>query len=159
MLKYGTDKPDLRNPIVISDVTEIFRGSGFARFRRQIARDGRRGARDPGAGRRAQPRSFFDKLNDWAQGEGAPGLGYIVFATATAPRARSRATSSPSAPKRSARRSALEDGDAVFFVCGKPERVRRSSPARRARSSARSSAWSRRARSASAGSSISRCTS
>ena len=80
MLKYGTDKPDLRNPIDIVDVTDGF----FAR-RRDVQRlqerhqDGGvvRAIPAPGAG--AQPRCFFDKLNDWARGEGAPGLGYIIF--------------------------------------------------------------------------------
>src|SRR5690348_9584379 len=78
LLKYGTDKPDLRNPLLIHEVGEVFRGSGFKVFA---------GAVEAGAVVRAlavpgvaqQPRSFFDKLNDWARGEGAPGLGYIVF--------------------------------------------------------------------------------
>ena len=80
MLKYGSDKPDLRNPLVIADVSE-----DFAARRRDVQRvqerdqGRRRRARDPGAGAAAQPRSFFDKLNDWARAEGAPGLGYIVF--------------------------------------------------------------------------------
>ena len=80
MLKYGIDKPDLRNPIVIADVTEEFaRDDVDVQGVQAGHRGGRRGARDPGAGRGAQPRSFFDKLNDWARGEGAPGLGYIMF--------------------------------------------------------------------------------
>ncbi|MEM9289384.1 MAG: aspartate--tRNA ligase [Pseudomonadota bacterium] len=76
MMLYGSDKPDLRNPIKISDVTEIFRGSGFGIFARMIE-DGAvvRAIPAPGAGARA--RSFFDKMNDWARSEGFAGLGYI----------------------------------------------------------------------------------
>jgi aspartyl-tRNA synthetase len=75
MLKYGTDKPDLRNPIQIVDVSEIF-GRGeveFKAFKNKTVR----AIPAPGAG--PQPRSFFDKLNEWARGEGAAGLGYIQF--------------------------------------------------------------------------------
>jgi aspartyl-tRNA synthetase len=80
MRKYGSDKPDLRNPIVIADVTEIFQRHDvtFNAFKQVINAGGLvRAIPAPGAGK--QPRSFFDKLNDWAKGEGAPGLGYIVF--------------------------------------------------------------------------------
>ncbi len=76
MLKYGNDKPDLRNPIEIVDVTEHFRGAGFGLFARMI--DGGavvRAIPAPGAGSR--PRSFFDGMNDWVRGEGWAGLGYI----------------------------------------------------------------------------------
>ncbi|MGI4877302.1 MAG: aspartate--tRNA ligase [Janthinobacterium lividum] len=78
MLKYGNDKPDLRNPIVIEDVTEHFRGSGFGIFARMIE-DGAvvRAVPAPGAGLR--PRSFFDGMNDWARAEGWAGLGYTNF--------------------------------------------------------------------------------
>ena len=74
--KYGTDKPDLRNPIEMSDVTEIFAGSGFKVFAGMIAKDAN--ARvwaipAPTGGNRA----FCDRMNSWAQGEGQPGLGYI----------------------------------------------------------------------------------
>jgi aspartyl-tRNA synthetase len=80
MLKYGSDKPDLRNPILITDVTdEFFREDvTFNAFKSVIKKGGVvRAIPAPGAG--AQPRSFFDKLNDWAKGEGAPGLGYVIF--------------------------------------------------------------------------------
>ncbi len=76
MLKYGTDKPDLRNPLMIGDVTEHFRGGGFGMFARIIAEGGVvRAIPAPGAGERA--RSFFDGMGDWARGEGYAGLGYI----------------------------------------------------------------------------------
>src|ERR1700678_3318081 len=75
MLKYGTDKPDLRNPIEIVDVSEIF-GRADVEFKAFKAK-AVRAIPAPDAG--SQPRSFFDKLNEWARGEGAAGLGYIVF--------------------------------------------------------------------------------
>src|SRR5271154_3955123 len=76
MLKYGVDKPDLRNPIIIADVSHVFAREdvAFKAFKGKTVR----AIPAPGAG--TQPRSFFDKLNDWARGEmGAAGLGYIVF--------------------------------------------------------------------------------
>ena len=76
MLKYGNDKPDLRNPIEIQDVSEIFRDSGFGIFARMVSEGSVvRAIPAPGAGSLA--RSFFDKLNDWSKREGYAGLGYI----------------------------------------------------------------------------------
>src|SRR3546814_8974005 len=73
-----SDKPDLRNPVVIADVSEAFRGSGFGIFAKAVeAGSVVRAIPAPGAA--AKPRSFFDKLNDWARGEGAAGLGYIIY--------------------------------------------------------------------------------
>ena len=83
MLKYGTDKPDLRNPLVISEIGEVFAGSDFAVFSKLVAKGGVVRA-IPAPGAAARPRSFFDKLNDWARGEGAPGLGYVVFSESEA---------------------------------------------------------------------------
>ncbi len=80
MAKYGTDKPDLRNPLVITDVTAIFRRDDvtFNAFKTLIEKGAVvRAIRAPAVSH--QPRSFFDRLNDWARGEGAPGLGYITF--------------------------------------------------------------------------------
>ena len=78
MLKYGNDKPDLRNPIEIVDVTEIFRGSGFGLFARMVEGGAVvRAVPTPGTGPR--PRSFFDGLNDWAKAEGWAGLGYMTL--------------------------------------------------------------------------------
>jgi aspartyl-tRNA synthetase len=75
MLKYGTDKPDIRNPIEIVDVSAVFARDDveFKAFKGKTVR----AIPAPGAG--PQPRSFFDKLNEWARGEGAAGLGYIQF--------------------------------------------------------------------------------
>ncbi len=78
MLKYGTDKPDLRNPIEIVDVTDVWAGTDFKIFAGAIAKGAVVRAL-PAPGAAARPRSFFDKLNDWAREEGAPGLGYIIF--------------------------------------------------------------------------------
>ncbi len=78
MLKYGSDKPDLRNPLVIADVGEVFAGSDFKVFAGIVAGGGIVRA-IPAPKTADRPRSFFDKMNSWAQSEGAPGLGYIVF--------------------------------------------------------------------------------
>lgn len=79
MLKYGSDKPDLRIPLEIVDVAEVFAGSDFRLFAKVVAAgDVVRAVPAPGAA--ARPRSFFDKMNDWARDEGAPGMGWISFA-------------------------------------------------------------------------------
>ncbi len=77
MRKYGSDKPDLRNPIEMQDVSEHFRGSGFKIFARILEEAGNQiwAIPAPGGGSRA----FCDRMNSWAQGEGQPGLGYIMF--------------------------------------------------------------------------------
>ncbi len=117
MLKYGSDKPDLRNPIEIADVTEAFRGGGFAVFAKAIEA-GAVVRAIPAPGAAARPRSFFDKLNDWARGEGAAGLGYIVYAEggAKGPIAKNLDGDRIAAIKTAA---GLSDGDAVFFACDK----------------------------------------
>ncbi len=79
MALYGSDKPDLRNPLLITDVTEYFAGSGFGLFAK-IAASGGIVRAIPAPSTAANPRGFFDKLNDWAREEGAGGLGYIQFA-------------------------------------------------------------------------------
>jgi aspartyl-tRNA synthetase len=77
MLKYGNDKPDLRNPILITDVSEQFRGSGFSRFASMVeGGDVVRAIPAPGTHERS--RKFFDDMNSWAQSEGFPGLGYAT---------------------------------------------------------------------------------
>ena len=120
MLTYGSDKPDLRNPLVIVDVTEVFAREDvtFKAFKGAIGKGGVvRAIRAPGAG--ARPRSWFDKLNGWAQEEGAPGLGYIVMegAEGKGPIAKFVPTEAQAQLRALA---GLEDGDAVFFVCDKP---------------------------------------
>src|SRR5262249_11841746 len=80
MLKYGTDKPDLRNPLVIADVSEVFAGSKFRAFRRIVESGGVVRA-IPAPGAASRPRSaFLDKMDEWAKSEmGAAGLGYVIF--------------------------------------------------------------------------------
>ena len=77
MLKYGTDKPDLRNPIEISDVTEQFRGSGFGLFDKIVGGGGVVRA-IPAPGTADRSRKFFDDMNDWARAQGFAGLGYVT---------------------------------------------------------------------------------
>ena len=77
MLKYGNDKPDLRNPILITDVSELFRGSGFGRFASMV--EGGDVVRAvPAPATHEKSRKFFDDMNAWAQAEGFPGLGYAT---------------------------------------------------------------------------------
>jgi len=116
LLEFGSDKPDLRNPLRIHDVTEHFAGSGFGLFARIAAAGGVvRAIPAPGAGTR--PRSFFDKLNEWAREEGAGGLGYIVFEAegAKGPIARNLEPARAEAIRAALR---LGAGDAVFFAAG-----------------------------------------
>jgi aspartyl-tRNA synthetase len=77
MLKYGSDKPDLRNPILITDVSDHFRGSGFGLFARIVEGGGVVRA-IPAPGTAGHSRKFFDDMNDWARSEGHAGLGYIT---------------------------------------------------------------------------------
>jgi aspartyl-tRNA synthetase len=117
MLKYGSDKPDLRNPIVIADATEAFRDSGFGIFAKAIA-SGAVVRAIPAPGAAGRPRSFFDKLNDWAREQGAPGLGYIAFAEGggKGPIAKNLDEARLGAIRAAA---GVGDGDAVFFACDK----------------------------------------
>ncbi len=115
MLKYGTDKPDLRNPLLIADATDVFRDSQFSLFAKAVGRGAVvRAIPAPGAAER--PRSFFDKLNDWAREMGAPGLGYIVFAggEGKGPVAKFLEEERQGSLKKAA---GVGAGDAVFFVC------------------------------------------
>ncbi len=117
MLKYGSDKPDLRNPLEICDVTEVFARDDveFKAFKGIINKGGVvRAIRAPKVS--DQPRSFFDKLNSWAQGEGAFGLGYILFADGAGKGPIAKFI--PEAAQNALREAAnLEDGDAIFFIC------------------------------------------
>jgi aspartyl-tRNA synthetase len=117
MLKYGTDKPDLRNPLEIVDVSEAFRGGGFGIFAKVVEGGGVVRA-IPAPGAASQPRSFFDKLNDWARKQGAAGLGYIVYGEdgAKGPIAKNLEPERTAAIKQAA---GLGDGDAVFFAADK----------------------------------------
>ncbi|MGC6440060.1 MAG: aspartate--tRNA ligase [Candidatus Puniceispirillaceae bacterium] len=113
MLKYGNDKPDLRIPLEISDVTDVFRGSGFSIFANNI---------EKGAVVRAVPgpncgsRSVADRMNSWAQGEGAPGMGYIIYGEGEARGPVAKAIG-PEKAEEIKTRLGLKDGDAAFFAC------------------------------------------
>ncbi|MGH6649572.1 MAG: aspartate--tRNA ligase [Sphingopyxis sp.] len=77
MAKYGNDKPDLRNPLLITDVSDLFKGSGFGRFASMVeAGDVVRAVPAPNTAEKS--RKFFDEMNSWAQSEGFPGLGYAT---------------------------------------------------------------------------------
>ncbi len=119
MLEYGSDKPDLRNPIRIADVSAQFAGSDFGLFARIVASGGMvRAIPAPGAG--TKPRGFFDKLNEWARSEGAGGLGYIIFEEDGG---RGPIAKNLEAERIEAIRAAcgLGAGDAVFFAAGQKD--------------------------------------
>lgn len=119
MLKYGNDKPDLRNPIEIRDVSEIFAGSDFAVFSNLVSQ-GAVVRAIPAPGAATQARSFFDKLNDWARGLGMPGLGYITFIEGTAKGPIAKFLDESRLEKLKVMAN-LKEGDSVFFVCDKPK--------------------------------------
>ena len=117
--KYATDKPDLRNPIEMSDVTDIFEDSGFKIFSESIKKDDNVKvwgipAKDGGS------RAFCDKMNSWAIKEGQPGLGYIFFkdGSGSGPIAKNIGEEKTSTIKN---KFNLSDNDAVFFICGIPK--------------------------------------
>jgi aspartyl-tRNA synthetase len=120
--KYGTDKPDLRNPIEMQNVSEIFRGSAFKVFARILDASPKNevwAIPAPGGGSRA----FCDRMNAWAISEGQPGLAYILFATdngATVGRGPVANNMGPEKTQTLRTQLGLKDGDAVFFVAGDP---------------------------------------
>jgi aspartyl-tRNA synthetase len=120
MAKYGTDKPDLRNPIVMQDVSEAFRGSGFKIFARILETAGNAVWAIPAP--KGGNRAFCDRMNSWAQGEGQPGLGYIFWREgeegAAGPLAKNIG---PERTKQIADQMKRSVGDACFFVAGKPK--------------------------------------
>ncbi len=123
-LKYGTDKPDLRNPIEMQDVSEHFRGSGFAIFAKLLEQEGTqiRAIPAPTGG----SRKFCDRMNAFAQKEGLPGMGYIFWREAedgsgmeaAGPLAKNIG---PERTEAIRTQLGLGKGDAAFFLGGKPE--------------------------------------
>ena len=120
MQRYGTDKPDLRNPIVMQDVSDHFRGGGFGLFARILedAKNAVWGVPAPKGGSRA----FCDRMNSWAQGEGQPGLGYIFWSEDQG------GWGGPIAKNLGAEKTeglmsqlGMGRGDAAFFVAGDPK--------------------------------------
>ncbi|KQT50772.1 aspartate--tRNA(Asp/Asn) ligase [Aureimonas sp. Leaf454] len=121
--KYGSDKPDLRNPIEMSAVTETFAGSGFKVFANMIANDGdvevwAIPAKTGGS------RAFCDRMNSWAQGQGQPGLGYIFWREEAGAIEGAGPVAKNIGPERTEalrQQLNLSAGDACFFVAGKPK--------------------------------------
>jgi aspartyl-tRNA synthetase len=119
--KYGSDKPDLRNPLIIHDVTPVFDGSDFSIFAKAIAA-GSIVRAIPVAGTHNQPRSFFDKLNEWARASGMAGLGYITFDEEGAKGPIAKFLSDDRL-KTLKELTQLNESGSIFFVCDKPNKV------------------------------------
>jgi aspartyl-tRNA synthetase len=119
MAKYGTDKPDLRNPIEMQDVSDHFRDGGFGLFARILGTEGNAVWGIPGP--KAGSRAFCDRMNSWAQGEGQPGLGYIFWSEDQGawggPIAKNLGQDEATAVMT---QLGLGQGDAAFFVAGDP---------------------------------------
>ena len=115
LMKYGTDKPDLRIPIEICDVSDLFLDSEFAIFAKTVADGGVvRALPGPKCGRRA----ICDRMNSWAQSEGAPGMGYIILADGEG-RGPIASRISKDVLDQLKGRTGMGDGDAIFFSAGK----------------------------------------
>jgi len=121
MLHYGTDKPDLRNPLIITDLTECFTMEGvtFNAFRKAISA-GAVVRAIPGPNTANHPRSFFDKLNEWARNEGAPGLGYITFDDTGKGKGPIAKFVPETAQNQIKETTGVSAGDSIFFVCDQP---------------------------------------
>ncbi len=117
MLNYGIDKPDLRNPLIISDVTEVFDGSDFTVFSKAIE-EGAIVRAIPAPQTATHPRSFFEKMNGWARDQGAPGLGYIVF-SAEGPKGPLVKFLDADRLQKLKSLTRIHEGDTLFFVCDK----------------------------------------
>ncbi|MGV8996949.1 MAG: aspartate--tRNA ligase [Parvibaculaceae bacterium] len=123
MRKYGNDKPDLRNPIEMSNATHVFAGSGFKVFAGMIEKDPKVevwAIPAPGGG----SRTFCDRMNSWAQGEGQPGLGYIFWRSENGVMEGAGPLAKNIGPERTEQirtELGLKEGDAVFFTAGLPK--------------------------------------
>jgi aspartyl-tRNA synthetase len=131
MLKYGSDKPDLRNPILISDVSSHFAGSGFGLFARIVEGGGAVRA-IPAPGTAEKSRKFFDDMNDWARGEGHAGLGYITQKNGElgGPIAKNHGEE---ATRKLFAELGLGPDDGLFFAAGKPDQAAKLAGAARTR--------------------------
>ncbi|MEM7615040.1 MAG: aspartate--tRNA ligase, partial [Pseudomonadota bacterium] len=121
-LWYGSDKPDLRNPIKMQIVSEHFAGSGFAIFANLLEQEGTqiRAIPAPGGG----SRKFCDRMNKYAQGEGLPGMGYIFWRDGESGMEAAGPLAKNIGPERTEairQQLGLEVGDAAFFLGGKPD--------------------------------------
>ncbi len=116
---FGTDKPDLRNPLRIADVSDCFKGSDFSLFAKAVEGGGCvRAIAVPGAG--TQPRAWFDRMNDWARGIGRAGLGYVAFADGRGKGPIAKHLDDERVQKLIATCAADPKDSAIFFVCGDP---------------------------------------
>ncbi|MCX7338432.1 MAG: aspartate--tRNA ligase [Alphaproteobacteria bacterium] len=118
MLHYGCDKPDLRNPLRICDVSDVFAKSSFGIFATAVEK-GSVVRAIPAPGAAQQPRSFFEKLNSWAVEQGMPGLGYIVFDAEGGAKGPIAKFLEPDHIAQLKARAGVTAGDALFFVCDK----------------------------------------
>jgi len=119
LLRYGTDKPDLRNPLLITDVSEHFKGSGFGLFAGIVEKGGVvRSIPAPGTAEKS--RKFFDDMNDWARSEGFAGLGYATRKAGEwgGPIAKNHGEEGMN---RLAEQMGLGSDDGIFFAAGKEE--------------------------------------
>jgi aspartyl-tRNA synthetase len=142
LLKYGSDKPDLRNPLIIADVTQEF-GDSSATFNafKNIIKAGGVVRAIPAPGAAAQPRSWFDRLNEWARSDlRTAGLGYIVFEKIETPDLSHVSAGGPIAKflpmdllVRMAKKAGLRSGDVLFFSAGKEADAAKVAGAARAR--------------------------
>ncbi len=122
--KYGTDKPDLRNPIIMDDVSEHFAGSGFKIFANMLASDEKNRVWAIPA-KTGGSRAFCDRMNSWAQSQGQPGLGYIFWRKEGEAYEGAGPLAKNIGPERTEAirtQLGLEDGDACFFVAGDPSK-------------------------------------
>ncbi len=125
-LWYGTDKPDLRNPIKMQDVSEHFKGSGFAIFAKLLEQDGTQIRAIPAP--KGGSRKFCDRMNAFAQKEGLPGMGYIFWREAEGGMQAAGPLAKNIGPERTEairQQLGLGVGDAAFFLGGKPEAFER----------------------------------
>ncbi|WP_020185204.1 aspartate--tRNA ligase [Methylopila sp. 73B] len=118
LAKYGTDKPDLRNPLVMQDVSEHFRGSGFKVFARMLETETNRVWAIPGPS--GGSRAFCDRMNSWAQSEGQPGLGYVMWREGGEGAGPIANNIGPERTAAIREQLGLKEGDAAFFVAGDP---------------------------------------
>ena len=120
--KYGNDKPDLRNPLLLSNVTDIFKGSSFKLFADSIEK-GSIVIAIPAPNTKDHPRTFFDKLNNWAKDEGEGGMGYVQFVKkeGKGPIAKNL---NKERLKKLLKIDGIDENSSVFFLCGKEDEIR-----------------------------------
>ncbi len=126
MLKYGTDKPDLRNPLIVNDITEIFTREdvSFEIFKK-LVKSGSRVRCIITKNTKDKPRSFFDNIDKWAKGEGASGLAYFTFEKDKDISAKGPIGKffSQDALSEIMKKTNCEVGDSIFMACGKQDEL------------------------------------